>query len=118
MGVDPAQAVAVLRSAGAIAVGANCGVGPRETLEVLQKMHQADEAMWLAARPNAGVPAVGGGGAVYNVSPEEMASFTPSFLAAGARLIGSCCGSTPEHTRAIARAVSERTRERMEGESS
>jgi 5-methyltetrahydrofolate--homocysteine methyltransferase len=107
MGISPARAVAELRDAGAVAVGANCGVGPRETLEVLQEMHRTDPSAWLSARPNAGVPAVEGGKTLYNVTAEETAGFVPAFLEAGARTIGSCCGSSPEYTRAIAQALNQ-----------
>ena len=105
MGVSPSQAVEVLRAAGAIAVGANCGVGPEETLKAIEEMHRADPEAWLAAQPNAGVPVVRGGETVYDVSAEEMAGFVRGFLERGVRLIGSCCGSSPEYTRAIARVV-------------
>ncbi len=80
-------------------------MGPAETLEAIREMHRADPEVWLAAQPNAGVPRVEGGKAVYTVTPAEMAAFVPAFLEAGVRLLGSCCGSTPEHTRAIAQAV-------------
>lgn len=105
MGVSPAQAVEALLAAGAVVVGANCGVGPRETLETLKGMHEANPTIWLAARPNAGVPVVEGGRTTYNVTPAELARFVPGFVEAGARMVGACCGSTPEHTRAIAEAV-------------
>jgi len=68
-------------------------------------MHRADPEAWLAAQPNAGVPVVRGGETVYDVSAEEMAGFVRGFLERGVRLIGSCCGSSPEYTRAIARVV-------------
>lgn len=105
MGVSPTQALAELRAAGALVVGANCGVGPEETLKAIQEMHRADSQVWLAAQPNAGFPDVEGGRTVYTVSAEDMASFAQGFLASGVRLIGSCCGSSPEYTRAIVRAV-------------
>lgn len=105
MGVSPAQAVAQLRAAGATAVGTNCGVGPDEMVKVVAEMHQADSGAWLVAQPNAGVPEVRGGATVYSVGADEMASFVPALLENGVRLVGSCCGSSPEYTRAIARAV-------------
>jgi len=105
MGVAPADAVVALVGAGAVAVGANCGVGPEETLKAIKEMHRAAPGARLVAQPNAGVPRVEGGVAVYTVGPEEMAAFAPRFIEAGVVLIGSCCGSSPEHTRAIARAV-------------
>lgn len=105
MGVSPSQALETLRSAGAVAVGANCGVGPDETLRTIEEMHRIAPDAWLAAQPNAGVPTVQGDKTVYNVSAEELAGFVHGFLEQGVRLIGSCCGSSPEYTRAIVRAI-------------
>ncbi|MHB0870909.1 MAG: homocysteine S-methyltransferase family protein [Chloroflexota bacterium] len=105
MGVTPSRALAELRAAGAMAVGANCGVGPEETLKAIQEMHQADPAALLIAQPNAGVPSVEGGRTAYSSSAEEMAGFVQQFLALGVRLMGSCCGSSPDYTRAIVRAA-------------
>lgn len=105
MGVSPAQAVAELRAAGAVAVGANCGVGPDETLQAIQEMHRIAPDAWLAAQPNAGVPSMESGQTAYNVSAEGMAASVTGFLEAGVRLIGSCCGSSPDYTRAIARVA-------------
>jgi len=105
MGVSPTQAMSELIKAGAVAVGANCGVGPDKTLEAIEQMHVADPKVWLVAQPNAGVPSVQGGSTVYDVSADEMAGFVPEFLKRGVRLIGSCCGSSPEYTRAIARKI-------------
>ncbi len=105
MGVTPARALAELRGAGAVLVGANCGVGPEETLKSIEEMHRADPQAVLVAQPNAGVPSVEGGKTVYSTGAEEMAGFARGFLEAGVRLIGSCCGSSPDYTRAIVRAI-------------
>lgn len=105
MGVRPGQALTDLRSAGAFAVGANCGVGPEETLRAIQEMHRMAPGTWLVAQPNAGIPATEGGKTVYSVGAAEMASWAGRFLEAGVKILGSCCGSTPEYTRAIVDAV-------------
>ncbi len=105
MGVSPTRATVELLASGAVAVGANCGVGPEDTLKAIEEMHRANPGAWLAAQPNAGVPRMVDSGVAYAVSAEEMAAFVPGFLAAGARLVGSCCGSSPEYTKAIVRAV-------------
>jgi 5-methyltetrahydrofolate--homocysteine methyltransferase len=68
-------------------------------------MNSSDPAAWLAAQPNAGVPSVTDGKTVYDVGAEEMASWTRRFLESGVRIIGSCCGSSPDHTRAIVRQI-------------
>ena len=105
MGVSPAQALTDLRAAGAFAVGANCGVGPEETLKAIQEMHRAAPGAWLAAQPNAGIPSTEGGKTVYSVGAAEMASWASRFLESGVKILGSCCGSTPEYTRAIVNAI-------------
>jgi 5-methyltetrahydrofolate--homocysteine methyltransferase len=105
MGVSPAAAIAELRSAGAVVVGANCSVGPDDMLKTLEAMHREDGSAWLMAQPNAGLPRVEDGRTVYSVSPEEMVKYVSRFLQLGVRLVGSCCGSSPEYTRAIAEVV-------------
>lgn len=105
MGVSAESALAGLREAGAVLVGANCGVGPEEMLQVIQRMHRADAAVGLAAQPNAGVPAATADGLSYSVGPEEMAGFAKAFMESGVRILGSCCGSSPEHTRALVKAL-------------
>lgn len=105
MGVGPSRAVEELRSAGAVAVGANCGVGPGEMMRVIEEMHRVDPRVWLVAQPNAGAPALEGARTVYSVGAEEMAEAARGFAALGVRLIGSCCGSSPDYTRAIVRAL-------------
>ena len=105
MGVSPAQALSELRMAGAFAVGANCGVGPEETFKVIEEMHRVAPGTWLVAQPNAGVPSTEGGRTAYSVGPAEMASWAGRFLGSGVKILGSCCGSTPEYTRAIVDAI-------------
>lgn len=105
MGVKPVVAARALRAAGATIVGANCGVGPGETLKAIEEMRGAVPEVWLAAQPNAGVPEVVAGKTAYSVSAQEMAEWAPRFVEAGVRLLGSCCGSSPEYTRAISKAL-------------
>lgn len=104
MGVDPITAAIELTNAGASGVGANCGLGPAETLEIISKMRGATSKL-IIAQPNAGVPQIVGEQTVYNSTPEEMASFAIQFARVGVNIIGGCCGSTPDHIRAIAAAV-------------
>ncbi len=105
MGVSPEQAVTALTQAGAASVGANCGNGPEEILEVIKKMRDVDTGAILAAKSNAGVPELLNGKAVYGASPQIMADYSVAARAAGARIIGACCGSTPKHIRAMAAAL-------------
>lgn len=105
MGVTPEKAVTALQSFGAAAVGGNCGNGPQEILAVIEKMHATEPEALLIAKSNAGVPTLVGGRPVYGATPQDMADYALKVYAAGARIIGACCGSTPDHIRAIAQAL-------------
>ena len=108
MGVTPEKAAEALLGLGASAVGGNCGNGPEEVITVVEKMRAAAPGAVLVAKANAGVPALVGGRAVYRASPADMAAYAVQAYAAGARLIGACCGSTPDHIRAIAGALASK----------
>jgi 5-methyltetrahydrofolate--homocysteine methyltransferase len=101
MGVTPEQAVAALVAWGADAVGGNCGNGPDELLPVIARMHVADPDAILVAKSNAGIPELVDMRAVYRADPATMAASGREMYAAGARIIGGCCGNTPDHLRAI-----------------
>ena len=107
-GTSPAQAAAKLAEAGADIVACNCGDGgPGRVPAILAEMRTATSAL-LAAYPNAGIPKVVGDKTVYDLTPEAMASAYPAILAAGARIVGACCGSTPAHIRKIAEVVKKK----------
>ena len=99
-GASAEMAAARLTELGADAVGCNCSYGPASVLRALVRMRGATR-LPLAAMPNAGLPRTVEGRNVYAVSPDEMADFAPRFVRAGAGLVGGCCGTTPEHTRAM-----------------
>jgi 5-methyltetrahydrofolate--homocysteine methyltransferase len=104
-GTSPEEAARLLREAGADVVGCNCGDGgPGRVPFILQEMQQAAPGL-LVAYPNAGLPRIVNGSSVYDLSPEAMAAAYPDILAAGANVVGACCGSTPEHIRRIAEVV-------------
>ena len=105
MGVTPEKAVTTMVSFGASAVGGNCGNGPAEILGVIEKMHTTLPEAILVAKSNAGVPTLIGGRPVYGASPADMADYAVQVYNAGARIIGACCGSTPDHIKAIAQAL-------------
>jgi len=105
MGVSPEQAVASLAAWGADAIGGNCGNGPDELLPVIEKMHATAPDVTLVAKSNAGMPELVDLRAVYRADPPTMAEAGVAFRAAGARIIGACCGSTPDHLRAMAGAL-------------
>ena len=105
MGVTPEKAVTTMVSFGASAVGGNCGNGPDEILGVIEKMHTTLPEAILVAKSNAGVPTLVGGRPVYGASPADIADSAVKVYNAGARIIGACCGSTPDHIKAIAQAL-------------
>ena len=107
MGVTPEQAFETLASFGVEALGGNCGNGPEEIIEVITKMRAIDQETILVAKANAGIPELVQGKAVYRASPETMADYAIQSYQAGARVIGACCGSTPDHISAIAEALSQ-----------
>jgi homocysteine S-methyltransferase len=95
---------AALEREGADVIGLNCSVGPAAMLETIERMARVS-SLRLAAQPNAGRPRDVDGRNLYLSSPEYMASYARRFVAAGVKLVGGCCGTTPEHTRQIAQAV-------------
>jgi len=108
MGVTPERAIEALHGWGAAAVGGNCGNGPDEILEVIEKMRRHSPDVRLVAKANAGIPAWKNGRAVYGAGPAEMAAYATAVAERGAWLIGACCGSTPAHLQAMATALGER----------
>ena len=105
MGVSPEQAARSLLAAGADAIGGNCGNGPDELLPVIEKMHAVAPEAVLVAKSNAGMPELIDLRAVYRADPPLMAAAGSGFRAAGARIIGACCGSSPAHLAAMAEAL-------------
>ena len=104
MGVRPEQAAAELDAAGADIVGANCGSGIANMLEVARLMRGATaRPLWI--KSNAGMPELVGGRTVFRETPDDMAARVPELLETGANLIGGCCGTTPEHIRRLAEAA-------------
>jgi 5-methyltetrahydrofolate--homocysteine methyltransferase len=105
MGTDPFVAVAVLRSIGADMVGTNCSFGPEHMAGIVRRLHDAGGG-YLSVKPNAGLPEVNGDKVTYSETPEHFAKLAASFADNGARLIGGCCGTTPEFIRALKEKVS------------
>lgn len=108
-GTTPAQAAVILQAAGADAVGLNCGLGPDQMLPLVAEMASATP-LPVFAQPNAGLPTVNpiSGKTEYPGTPDEMARFALAARQAGANAIGSCCGSSPSFTGAIAVEISGR----------
>lgn len=105
-GTDPATAVVVMQSLGADAVGMNCSTGPEAMIEPMEKMAEY-ATIPLLAKPNAGMPELVDGKTVFNVGPEEFAEAGKNLVEKGAGILGGCCGTTPEHIRALKEAVLE-----------
>ncbi|MGA9670787.1 MAG: bifunctional homocysteine S-methyltransferase/methylenetetrahydrofolate reductase [Terracidiphilus sp.] len=103
-GSSPAQAAALLTEWGAEAIGVNCSTGPATVLTAIEAMRAAT-TLPLAAMPNAGMPRAVEGRNIYLCSPEYMASFARKAIAAGAQFVGGCCGTTPNHIRAMRSAM-------------
>ncbi len=94
---NPADVCALtLMALGASIVGANCSGGPESLLDPIRKMHELIGGP-LCVKPNAGMPEISGGETVFSETPEHFASFLPEYIKYGVRLIGGCCGTTPEH---------------------
>jgi len=91
-----------MRDQGAHVVGCNCSTGPRAMLEVIEEMRAADPELLLSALPNAGSPEYVEGRYIYFCSPEYMATYARRFLKGwNVRLLGGCCGTTPDHIRSM-----------------
>jgi 5-methyltetrahydrofolate--homocysteine methyltransferase len=106
MGVTPADAVVALGALGVTAVGANCGRGPGEMEQVMSQMAAArPDGLLLIAQSNAGLPQLVGDHFEYDAEPSTMADHAVSLRGIGVDIIGGCCGSTPDHLRAMSGAL-------------
>jgi 5-methyltetrahydrofolate--homocysteine methyltransferase len=106
MGVSPAEMAKSMLAEGADILGINCSIGPVEMIEVVRDLRAAAPDSPILVHPNAGMPQrADDGGVTYPESPEAMARRVPDLIAAGATIIGGCCGTGQDHIRAIARAV-------------
>jgi methionine synthase I (cobalamin-dependent)/5,10-methylenetetrahydrofolate reductase len=103
-GSDPETFAPKLAEWGAEVIGCNCSVGPVAMLEAIERV-RAVTSVPLAAQPNAGIPRSVDGRNIYLCSPEYMASYARKFVAAGVRVVGGCCGTTPDHIRKMKGAL-------------
>lgn len=99
-GGDMRSACAMLEGLGADAVGINCGLGPKQMIELVQEMRE-NTSLPIIVMPNAGLPESVDGKTVYNVSPQEFAEDMLTIAKQGVSYLGGCCGTTPEHIRAM-----------------
>lgn len=103
-GTDPQTAVIVLQSLGADVIGMNCSAGPDTMTEQVKAMYEVSDVPILV-KPNAGLPKLADGCTVYDMGAGEFAESVKTLAACGARVFGGCCGTTPEHIRAMTDAV-------------
>jgi len=105
MGVSPEEAAKKLKEAGAIAVGANCGSVEMADMPAILKLMRKAVKISFIVHANAGRPELRGNETVFPQSPEDIAIAVPEVVKAGARIVGGCCGTTPEHIKSIRKAV-------------
>lgn len=104
-GTPPEAAVVTLQALGVDVIGINCSTGPWEMVAQVEKMAQY-ATIPILAKPNAGLPELVEGKTIYPMEPEEFAKAGEALVKAGAAVLGGCCGTTPEHIRALTQTVS------------
>jgi 5-methyltetrahydrofolate--homocysteine methyltransferase len=117
MGLSPAQVIQAVVPLGVSAIGANCGKSLDAMEQVIQEMAAQKTAVPLWIKPNAGLPRMDGDVARYDTTPATMAEYTRRYIQAGAQIVGGCCGNSPAHVAAIARAAHETVKPALEGKS-
>ena len=105
MGVTPEAAVSAAIECGADVVGSNCGIGPDEVEQSISKMMEVSSDTLFWTEPNAGLPQLKEGEAVYEIGPERFADYAEKAARLGVNIISACCGATPDHIRAMAERV-------------
>jgi methionine synthase I (cobalamin-dependent) len=104
MGVTPEQAATALTEAGVAAIGTNCSVGAEAMLPVVVRLRAATHLpLWV--KPNAGMPELVDGKAVYRTTPNEFVAAVLPLVEAGAAFVGGCCGTSPAYVGALAAAL-------------
>ena len=103
-GATPEDVARALDAWGADVIGLNCSVGPQTILECIEKMAPVTRRK-LSAQPNAGMPRDVGGRSMYMASPEYMATYARHLVHAGAKVVGGCCGTTPDHIHAMCEGI-------------
>jgi len=105
MGISPTDMVQTLIDAGAELIGANCGNGIADMIGIVEEIRKANPEIPVFLHANAGMPIYQDGETVFPESPHEMAVLVPKIIAAGANIIGGCCGTTPGHICKVREAV-------------
>ena len=105
MGIKPAQMTESLTNAGVDIIGTNCGNGFEGMIEIVKEIRLVDPSIPVLVHANAGLPIEKDGKQIYPDSPKRMAELTPQLIDAGTNIIGGCCGTTPDHIKAIKNVV-------------
>ncbi len=105
MGLSPTQVVQAIAPLGVVAIGANCGKSPDAMELIVKEMAAQKSGLPLWIKPNAGLPQMIGDVAHNDATPATMAEYAARYIQAGARVVGGCCGNSPAHVAAIARAA-------------
>lgn len=103
-GTDPKTAALILEAMGADIIGANCSLGPAQLLPIAEQFAQTT-TLPISIQPNAGMPKLIKGNTIFPMNPAEMGSWVPRLIAAGVSYLGGCCGTTPEHIKAMHDAI-------------
>jgi 5-methyltetrahydrofolate--homocysteine methyltransferase len=107
MGVSPIDAVKTALEAGAHIIGTNCGNGFERMIDIVKEIREVEPGKPILVHANAGLPKNVNGVDIFPETPGQMAALVPAIIEAGANIIGGCCGTTPEHIRAIRKAVDD-----------
>jgi len=105
MGISPSEMTAALIEAGALVIGANCGNGIADMIGIVKEIRLADPTVPILIHANAGMPVLEGTETTFPETPDDMASRVKEIIAAGANIIGGCCGTTPNHICEIQKVV-------------
>jgi len=111
LGDTPAQVARALHASGADVIGVNCSSGPAQLLRILQLMRRAVPDALFSVVPNAGWPEIAGGRVMYPATPDYFGEYALAFQDAGACMVGGCCGTTPDHIKAMREALDDPLRE-------
>lgn len=107
MGITPQQMTESLILCGADVVGANCGSGFEDMIEIVKNIRTVSSRIPIIIQANAGLPTIENGNLIYSESPEKIKEIIPKIIEAGANIIGGCCGTTPEHIKVISEIVKD-----------
>ena len=105
MGVSPTSMTEAMLEAGADIIGTNCGNGIERMIEIVKEIRKTDASIPVLVHANAGLPQNVNGKDVFPETPADMAGMVTDLVAAGANIIGGCCGTTPDHIKAMKEAV-------------